>query len=96
MVDLPVDGVVAEAAVEDHAAPAVVAAEDAGELPLERNHGAVEDAVGTGDQVARDDRIVAVAPDRVDAASGFVLPGDIGEGLFVDDLIFHGWGPFWV
>ena len=68
-------------AVEAAGAAFVIDAEDAGEGALPGDDGAVEDAVGAGDEVARDDGILAVAPDGVGAAFGAILPGNVGDGL---------------
>ncbi len=87
VIQLPADPVLAEASMQVHHAGAVVGAEDAGKGSLERNHGAVEDAVGGGDQVARNDRVAAVAPDDVETAGGLFLPGDVGQGGLGHGLI---------
>ena len=80
--------------MELHAQLAGVAAEDAGEarapgtfvLAVERDGGAVEDAVAAGLVVAGDDGVLAVAPDGVGAVGGLVFPGDVREGGGVDEF----------
>jgi hypothetical protein len=76
-----VDAVIAEASVEIHIPFFVIAAKDAGELPVEGDDRAVEDAVRRGDQIARDDGIGIVPPDNITAIGGSLLPGDIGKGI---------------
>ena len=60
--NVPVQAVLGEAGVEGHAAVGVVATEYACEAVLERNHGAVEDAVGVRKEVAGNHGIGTVAP----------------------------------
>src|SRR5690606_9461065 len=66
--------------VELHRPARVVHAEDAREALTIRHDGAVEDAVRRGDEIVRDDRVAAVAPDDGAAAGGAVLPGEVGKG----------------
>ena len=85
-IEVPVEPVAAEAAVHDHQARAIVAAENACKLALVRHDCAVEDAVRARDQVPRDDRVLRVTPDRLAATGGAILPGKIGNALLVQDL----------
>jgi hypothetical protein len=79
ILELPVNAICAEAAVQVHLALLVVAAKHASEPIAEGRHGAVENAVGRGDQVARDNRVGGVAPDHVGAAGGAIFPRDVGQ-----------------
>jgi hypothetical protein len=76
-----VDSILTEAAIEIHLALFIVAAKHAGELSLEGNDSAVEDAVRGGDQVAWNDGVGIVAPDDFGTAGGSFLPGNIGKGV---------------
>src|SRR5581483_6179307 len=73
-IDLPLDAVVAEAAVQPHRARPVVAAEDAGVPVAEANDGAVEDAVRGRKRVAANHRVARVAPDDLTRPLAAVLP----------------------
>jgi hypothetical protein len=65
--------------VQVHLALFVVAAENPGEFAFKGYNRAVEDAVGCGNQVARDDGVGAVTPDRVAVAGGSLFPGNVGD-----------------
>ena len=85
-IELPGQAVPAEPAVELHPPRPVVAAEHAGEAALERDDGAVEDAVRGRQQVARDHRVPRVAPDRAGAARPGGPPRQIRAARPADDL----------
>ena len=89
MVDVPVDAVVGEACEDVHHQAAVVAAENAGVLALKRDNCGIEDAVGCGDQIAGNDRIVVIAPYGLVKTLRLVLPGHIRERL-ADDFCHDG------
>ena len=88
-VDVPLLAVGREAYVEHHAAVGVVAAEDAGEAFAEGHYGTVEDAIACGQEVARDDGVLATAPHHVLAAFGAVLPRNVGQGLPLNFQFTH-------
>ena len=83
-VNVEADAVFAAPGVNAHAAGPVVHPEHAGEALAERDHGAVEDAVGAGNDVARDDRVSAVAPDYVRTPFGARFPRYIWQRLADD------------
>jgi hypothetical protein len=68
VVQLPVNTIRRESAVQVHVAFFIVTAEYARETVLKGYDGAVKDAVGGGDQVAGDDGIQGIAPDYIGAA----------------------------
>ena len=57
LVDIPVHAVLREAHMEHHAAVGVVATEHTGVAFAERNHGAIEDTVARGQQIAWDNGV---------------------------------------
>ena len=59
LVDLPMYPILAFPRVDPHFSFLIIDAEDACELVLKGNGGAVEDTVRAGDQVARDDGVAA-------------------------------------
>jgi len=73
-VNLPVDAVFAEPRMQIHDAPLVVNPKDARVTVFERHNGAVEDAVCSGDGIARDNRVFAVTPDDIAATLWSLLP----------------------
>ena len=79
VVDLPVDAVIGEACEDVHLNRAVVAAENASELALKRDNCGVEDAVGSGDEITRNDRVVVITPNRLIVALRLILPRDVRE-----------------
>ena len=64
VVDLPVDAVIREACEDIHLNRAVVG---------------VEDAVGSGDEITRNDRVVVITPNRLIVALRLILPRDVRE-----------------
>ena len=60
--DVPLEAVAREAGVQLHAPGPIVAAENAGEAALIRDDGAIEDAVGRGDEVPGYHRVAGVTP----------------------------------
>ena len=78
-----------ETGVEGHAAVAVVAAENAGETVLERNHGTVKDAVGVREKVSGNHGVGTVAPEGCVAAGGAVFPGHLRKGIPFNNKLTH-------
>lgn len=77
--DGPLDAVGADAAVELHLLGFAVAAKDAGKAIAKRHDGTVENAVRTGNEIARNDGVAGRAPDYVAAAGRPLLPGEVGQ-----------------
>ena len=84
-VDVPVDGIIAEAHVQTHTAVRVITAEDTSVPFSEAYDSTVEDAVGRRQEVTWDNGVSAVAPDGILTAFGAVFPRHIGQAL-PDDL----------
>ena len=86
VIQLPMDAILRETAVQVHVTLFIVTAEDTGILAFEWHNCAVKYAVGGWDLVARDDGVGAVTPDHVCAAGWSFLPGDIRKCW-----VGHGW-----
>src|SRR5262249_46657959 len=84
-IDLPVDAIVGEADVDLDVGRRGGAAEHAGEFSVEGHDSAVEDAVGAGKEIARDDGILAVPPDDVWIPRRLILPRDIRQRIAVEN-----------
>ena len=78
-VQVPMDSILRSAGVNIHVPALVVTAKDACKGSLKRDDGAVKDAVGGRDGVARDDRIGGVTPDDVGRTGRAIFPRDIGQ-----------------
>ena len=79
MIDLPVDGILAETREDVHAHAQAVAAEDPCVAVAERHYGAVEDAVGDRYLMPADDGILRIAPGGLVMPFRLVLPGHPGQ-----------------
>ena len=77
--DLPIDAILAAAAVDPHLALFVVHAKDPGKSILKGHDGAVEDAVRVRDQIAGDDRVAAGSPHHIVTACGLSSHGMLGN-----------------
>ena len=87
--DVPVHTVLGEAGVEGHAAVGIVAAEYACKAVPERDHGAVEDAVGVRKQVPGNHGIGTIAPQRGVATGRTVFPRHAREGFSGNSKFCH-------
>jgi hypothetical protein len=76
-IDLEVDPVSTSACMNPCFPAGIVAAKYTCKGTLERHHGTVEDTVGCGEQVTRDNRIPAVSPHHCVAAGRPLFPGNI-------------------
>ena len=86
MVDLPVDGVLAETCKDIHAHRQAVTAEHSRIAVLKRHHRAVENAVGDGNVMPADNRVLRIAPDGAVTVLGPLLPGHARKG-FSNNLV---------
>jgi len=64
-IDLPIDSIFTEACMQVHDAPFVVNAENSRVTFIERNDGAVENAICPWDSVSGNDRVFAVTPNYI-------------------------------
>ena len=92
-IDIPLQSVNREAYVDAHAAVRVVAAEHPGEIVIALLEGydrRVEDRVGGGEQVARNDGIGAVTPHYLFRTGRTILPRHVRERFSRDfQLVIH-------
>ena len=79
VIQFPIDPILAETAMHIHVACLVITTENTRKRTVERHHCAVKNTVGRWDQVPRNDRVSAVAPDYIIISSRSGFPGDIGE-----------------
>jgi len=81
----PMITVLALAGMQLHLAPDVIATKHAGERTLVGDHGAVKNAVGGRQEIARNDGVATVSPYNGIAIGGFLLPRDVRQGFSNDD-----------